>query len=596
MTASKSNPKPEIVSGLLDAPRRVLFLYLGLTLLMTFPLGWHWRSGLPGGSGDIWQNYWNFWWWKQCLLDALNPLHTSMLFFPTGTDLVFYTHSPFNQVLAMPINLLFGQAAAYNFCVFFALTLSGFGAYLLVRELTGSSAAGFLAGLVFAYFPQTLEQTLEHLNLFSLQFIPLALYFLLRWSRSMQSVDALAFGACFGLNALCSWHLGLKLALVVTPWLAWLAWKRRDSWPVFVKGMGAAAALATFLVLPLLTPMLALMADGNDYYVKDAVNRGIDPSYLLTPPFANPLFGEWVRPRYLERAYQAAGFVCYLGFVPLALAVVAIVRCGRRAWPWLGLFTLGITLALGAHLLWDGTLYGSTTLPFALLQDIPFLANLRIANRFMLVSSIALAALVGYGWAAIRAKPVWATPLVAALILAEYSWLPFPVQRIELSSLLSEVAQRPGAVLDIPFHQRNRGVHNMVAQTVHGRPISGGYLASYPPSIQAAIDGEAALQQLAAVPAPNATVQIERLRAIGFRTLVIHKYRMNSVRDNKLASVAPEALLERSALVDWEGCLMKRSELFGNNLTMLWVARRWKTTNWRSTFCDGFGAIALRDA
>ena len=545
MNSNKTTFGGQLGHGLLEAPRRVLLLYAGLTVLMTFPLAWHWRDGLPGGSGDIWQNYWNLWWWKQCLLEGLNPLHTSLLFYPAGADLAFHTHSPFNQVLAMPVNLLFGEAAAYNFCVFFALTLAGFGAYLLVRELTASSSAGFLAGLVFAYFPQTMEQTLEHLNLFSVQFIPLTLYYLLRWSRSMRSLDALAFGACFGLNALCSWHLGLKLAMVVTPWLAWLAWRRRNSWSAFAKGIGAAATLALLIVLPLLAPMLVVIGDGQDYFLKGPTNRGIDPSYLLTPTFANPLFGDWSLARYMDRRYQAAGFICFLGFFPVALALVGAVRSGRRCWPWLGLFAFGLTLALGAHLLWDGTLHGSTTLPFAFLRDIPLLANLRVANRFLILSGIALAVLAGYGWAAIRARRVWAMPVAAVLILVEYSWMPFPVQKIELSPLLANLAQRPGAILDIPFHQRNRTVLNMVAQTVHGKPISGGYLASYSPAILDAIDGEAALRQLAEVPAPDAVVEVDRLRAIGFRTIVIHKHRMDSERDKQLSSTPPEALLER---------------------------------------------------
>ena len=361
----------------------------------------------------------------------------------------------------------------------------------------------------------------------------------------MRSLDALAFGACFGLNALCSWHLGLKLAMVVTPWLAWLAWRRRNSWSAFAKGIGAAATLALLIVLPLLAPMLVVIGDGQDYFLKGPTNRGIDPSYLLTPTFANPLFGDWSLARYMDRRYQAAGFICFLGFFPVALALVGAVRSGRRCWPWLGLFAFGLTLALGAHLLWDGTLHGSTTLPFAFLRDIPLLANLRVANRFLILSGIALAVLVGYGWAAIRARRVWAMPAAAVLILVEYSWMPFPVQKIDLSPLLANLAQRPGAILDIPFHQRNRTVLNMVAQTVHGKPISGGYLASYSPAIQDAIDGEAALRQLAEVPAPDAVVEVDRLRAIGFRTIVIHKHRMDSERDKQLSSIPPEALLER---------------------------------------------------
>ena len=523
----------------------VLGTYLTLTLVMTFPLALSWRSSLPAGSGDIWQNYWNFWWWKQCLLNGWNPLHSPLLFHPFGADLAFHTHSPLNQIVAMPVNLLLGEAAAYNSCLLVALTLSGFGTYLLVRELTGSASSGFLAGLVFAYFPQTIEQTFEHLNLFSLQFIPLTLYYLLRWSRSQQAAHALAFGACFGLNTLISWHLGLKLLMLVTPWIAVLAWRNRHRWRAFLGHAFAAATLATLLVMPMVTPMIAIMVEGADYYVKGPVARGLDLSYLFTPPFANPIFGSLVTSRYLERAYQASGFACYLGIVPVALAAVGVWRQGRRAAPWAAVFFAGVVLALGAHLLWNGTRYESVPLPFAVLQWFPFLENLRVANRFLILASVGLAVLAGYGWHSLGRKPTWALPLVAVLLLAEYSWLPFPARPVNHSPLLVQIADRPGAVLDIPFHQRNRTVHNMVAQTVHGMPISGGYLSSYPPQIETAIQSEPALKQLSGIPDPTVVVDVGRLRDLGFRTVVLHKQRRQSVRAQKLASIGQEALLDR---------------------------------------------------
>lgn len=528
----------------IERPRNAALLYLALTLLMTFPLAWQWRGAIPAGAGDIWQNYWNFWWWKQCLLQGFNPLHSPLLFFPNGADLVFHTHSPFNQILAMPVNLLFGEAAAYNFCILFALTLTGFGTYLLVRELTGSAEAGVLAGIVFAYFPQTIEQTLEHLNLFSLQFIPLALYCLLRWSRSLRPIDALAFGACFGLNALCSWHLGLKLAIVVTPWMAWLAWRHRQRWREFLGGAGAAAVLAVLLVLPLLVPVLSVIADGNEYFLKQAVPRGIDPTYLLTPSYANPLLGQLVTERYLNRAYQASGFVCYLGFIPVALAASAALGAKRKAWPWLVLFAAGVVLALGAEFLWNGTWHREVTLPFAALREIPFLQNLRVANRFMILAGLGLAVLAGYGWQSLRGKPSWAFPLIAVLILVEFSWLPFPLRKVEFSPLLQDMASRPGAVLDLPFHQRSRAVGNMANQTVHGQPIGDGYLSSYPPAIDEALQGLPALSQLANLPEPDAVVDVDALRKLGFRTIVIHKDRIQSARERMLAETPPDALLE----------------------------------------------------
>ena len=539
-----TRPSPKWTQ-ILERRFAVLCTYLALTLVMTFPLALSWRSSLPAGSGDIWQNYWNFWWWKQCLLNGWNPLHSPLLFHPLGADLVFHTHSPLNQIVAMPVNLLLGEAAAYNFCLFVALTLSGFGTYLLVRELTGSASSGFLAGLVFAYFPQTVEQTFEHLNLFSLQFIPLTLFYLLRWSRSQQLAHALAFGACFGLNALASWHLGLKLLMLVAPWTAVLAWRNRHRWRAFLGHAFAAATLATLLVLPLVTPMIAIVVEGTDYYVKGPVQRGIDLSYLFTPSFANPVLGSLVTSRYLERAYQASGFVCYLGLVPVALAAVGVWRQGRRAAPWAAVFLAGLVLALGAELLWNGSRYESVTLPFAALRWFPFLENLRVANRFLILAGVGLAVLAGYGWRSLGRKPAWALPLVAVLLLTEYSWLPFPARPVKHSPLLERIAERSGAVLDIPFHQKNRTVHNMVAQTVHDRPISGGYLSSYPPEIETAIQSDPALKQLSGIPDPTAIVDVGHLRNLGFRTIVIHKDRVQSVRTQKLATLTPEELLDR---------------------------------------------------
>ncbi len=518
-------------------------LYLALTLLMTFPLAVSWRSALPAGSGDIWQNYWNFWWWKWCLLAQANPLHSPMLFYPGGTDLIFHTHSPFNQIIAMPVNLAFGEAAAYNFCVILALTLTGFGTYLLVRDLTGSPQAGFLAGLVFAYFPNLVEQTLEHPNLFSIQFIPLSLFYLLRWSRSLSMPHALAFGACFALNALCSWHLGLKLALIVVPVMIWIWWRNRARWRVCVTGAAAAAAMAVLLVLPLLVPLAASIAEGSSYYVKDPVPRGIDASYLFTASYANPVFKGWVRDRYVERNYRAAGFVCYLGFIPLILAAFGVWKGSRRSYGWLALFLVGLILALGVDPLWDGKQLAADYMPFSWLGALPLLENLRVANRFMLVAGLGLAVMAGFGWKHVGTKAKWALPLTAVLILAEYSWLPYPLQTVATSPLLQQVADRPGAVLDIPFHQRNRTVHNMVAQTVHGRPIGGGYLATYPPTIAAAIAGEPTLSALAGVPAADVAIDVERLRELGFRTVTIHKYRTQSFLARSLESLDRTDLL-----------------------------------------------------
>ena len=89
----------------------------------------------------------------------------------------------------------------------------------------------------------------------------------------------------------------------------------------------------------------------------------------------------------------------------------------------------------------------------------------------------------------------------------------------------------------------------MVDQAVHGRPISGGYLSSYPPEVEARLRNEPALASLAGLPEPDAVVDVKRLRELGFGTIVIHKYRLQSHRNRLLDALRPDDLLERKRIL-----------------------------------------------
>ena len=114
---------PSRLHGHLQSPWKVATAFLLLAVLMTFPLVLDFTGSLPAGAGDIWQNHWNFWWWKTALLDlGRSPAHFSpYIFHPTGAKLIFHTHSPFNMLVALPITATLGPTAAYNFCVILSL-------------------------------------------------------------------------------------------------------------------------------------------------------------------------------------------------------------------------------------------------------------------------------------------------------------------------------------------------------------------------------------------------------------------------------------------------------------------------------------------
>jgi hypothetical protein len=534
-------PQPSRLAAWLDRPGAVLWLFLALTVAMTWPLVIEFTSSLPAGSGDVRQNFWNFWWWKKSLLGLQqHPYWTQYLFFPTGVSLIFYTHSSFNMLLALPITVLLGPAAAYNFCVLFALTLAGWGAYLLVREITGDARAGMLAGLVFSYFPQHIEQTLEHLNLFSIEFIPLALLYFLRVCRQGGRKNAVLLGVFFAFNTLCSWHLGLKLLLTLLPLGVWQLIRPSRPRAGLLRDWAVAALLAAVIVLPAVSPLITEAFSAEEpYYRKPDTNRGIDPVYLVIPPFANPLWGHLAAGAYIDRAYQAAGFMCYLGFVPLGLAALALFRRARGAgyWAVFGLVTL--ILAVGSHPFWNGHLYENITLPFALLQQIPVLDLMNVANRFLILTSLALAILAALGWTRLRAQTDGRFLLLAGLLVLEYLWLPFPMRATGISPIYQQLkaSARQGAILDIPFNQRSRSSDDMMAQTVHERPIGGGYHSTYPPEPQRFIDQDPMLSQLVGVPKLVRPIDRDHLLELGFDTVVLHKHRLESYRRKLLEHV-----------------------------------------------------------
>jgi hypothetical protein len=135
---------------------------------MTWPLAANLTTHVPSGDNDLWQTYWNFWWWKEALVDRhQSPYQTDMIFQPEGASLGLHTHSAANMLWTLPINAWLGIPAAMNSALLAGFVLAAFGTYLLAREYVRAPQAAFVAGLVAAFTPNHVEHSLEHLNLSS---------------------------------------------------------------------------------------------------------------------------------------------------------------------------------------------------------------------------------------------------------------------------------------------------------------------------------------------------------------------------------------------------------------------------------------------
>ncbi|MFT5441618.1 MAG: hypothetical protein ACI8W3_000659 [Myxococcota bacterium] len=508
----------------------ILAIYLGLTVLFTWPLVPQMATHLPHGSNDIWQNYWNFWWWREALFElGTNPYWTAYQFHPYGASLALHTHSTFNQIVGLPINLALGPIAALNFTTLLGFFLSGVAAHHLAFEISKNRSAAYLAGLIFAFFPHHFEQSLEHLNLSSLQFLPWVALYGMRTFRGGTRRDTVLFGVVFALNTLACLHYAL-FTLFILPWL-WAVDCFRERYAVVelrnISGRLVAAGAVTLLIMaPFLTAML-LQAD-LETYAKTTIDKGIDFAFLWLPSDHNPILGMLTSSFYeTHRAYPSLGSQAYLGYTVLFLACIAWVRSpkDRNVVAWSLVFGSSLLLSLGANPTFAGEAVG-IKLPHALFEHIPVLKGLRVANRFIVISMLALSVLASIGFVQAFAQRRGAALVCFLLISFEYLWLPYPMQRVEALPILERIAdEATGAVLDIPYSDHGLSAPNLAYQIQHGRPIIGGYI-SVAPRGDAFLGRDPVLRQLAGlVPHVPRRIDIEHFRSLGISHVVMHKDR-----------------------------------------------------------------------
>jgi hypothetical protein len=236
-----------------------------------------------------------------------------------------------------------------------------------------------------------------------------------------------------------------------------------------------------------------------------------------------------------------------MGIVPVLLAAAALRRHradpGVRQWTVIGL--VFFVWALGPHLKAFGMNTGMI-LPQVMLRYIPIVNNVRMPGRAMVVVTLGLAALASVFIARWRPSAIGRRAALAALaifLVVESVPSPFPVVRLAVPPLYQTLRDRPeaGAVLELPLGIRDgfgsRGSFNEMQfyyQTVHGRPLVGGYLSRLPRSVVAAYASDPLLNALLdlserdgriAVGAtlPSERIAAERLRADGIAFVMLDR-------------------------------------------------------------------------
>lgn len=227
-----------------------LLLFAALTAYHTWPLA-EAPSRRIHGNGDAVFSLW-----------AINELSYRLVhepaqpmdgnaFHPFRGALAMLDHNFTSALLVAPL----AEAGVdglllYNVIVLSSFVLSGFFTFLLVRRLTGSNAAGLIAGCGFAFGSYRVLHVPQS-HLLATQWLPLALLLLDRYLERPNWGRWTAFAMSAIALALTSWHLAVIGAVGVAIVSLWSMAALREGVSVRLRGLVLVTVLCAAVLLPL---------------------------------------------------------------------------------------------------------------------------------------------------------------------------------------------------------------------------------------------------------------------------------------------------------------------------------------------------------
>lgn len=435
---------------------------------------------------------WNLWWTAGWIEGKHPLLHCHMLHHPFGISLDRHTLTTANGILAWPLTRTAGCLPAHNLLIVFHAFFTAFTMFLLARVFHAHRWAAVIAALIFTWWPARMMHAGVHLNLASTGWLCLTLYLVARGIQRDQWRWFFAAGITTAATGASSWHLLLSLILLIPVIAVSVPDRRPPGWKRL--GRILLTLVTGLLVLtPLIVPLVQPDPDIRDRSMEEKESYSIPPLHHIVPPVKSQVFSNTVRSFYMNRSGNVIETTGYIGISVLILALISAFR-STRADRWL--LAGAIVMVI---LSWGPTLHifnRSIPMPYRWLDGIPGIGAGRTPGRFMIPAGLLLALIAGRTITRYRDR----MPLVLVILvsLATVELCPEPMDLLYFQQAVEQnpwvdlnrqktYAGTDGAILEIPNDWTNR--YYLLAQTVHERPITTGFVARIPETVFQRIDG-----------------------------------------------------------------------------------------------------------
>ena len=486
----------------------IILIFIGLTVIMTWPVSANFDSEIAGqGIGDPLHMLWRFWMIKFSLENGLDPFNTNLIFYPDGINTL--QHNIFSTGVAYFLQSFFSIELTWNIIWLSSFVLGGYSCFLLARKLTGNFIASIIAGIIFTFSTYHFAHGLVHIGLTVIFWIPIFVLFLYRTSESKSVLNPILAGVFLFLVSTSHFYYSYYMILFAIIFLVFNYVKRTElTKSQYIKNTLIFIIVSILLVSLIVLPSLGSISESykhRDISEHSFFSLSLEYIFVPAPLHSIHSFSDYVIPQSIYEIAQiqynphALEWLVYLGFGSLILSGLAIYWNWRRSliqfWCIVGgfflLFSLGPELKIFVELT-------GIPLPYQLLYQVPGLDFFRAPARFIIIVILATAILSAFGISNISkkfnlkpSKQMILGCCIAVIILVELSVIPYPTTELSIHEIYDTIAndERNIAVLEAPIGgYGDIGMYSNEAyqyyQTVHKKPIIGGFEVHVPTDIQ----------------------------------------------------------------------------------------------------------------
>jgi hypothetical protein len=321
MTDSLQVPPSRSILSARIWPVLVVCLFVGLTMVFTYPLWVHPTKAVLWHGSDTELFAWTLSWDVHALTHHPWSIFEANIYYPQAHTLGYSENLIGSALLAAPAILLTGNPIlGINSVSILTTLLCGLGAYWLARRLGASRSAAVVAGIVFGFAPPRFLR-LGQLHLGAVQWIPFGLAALTGYFDTGRRRDLWLAAAFFSLEALSSGHGAVFLVIAMLGLTAYrLIRGLRIDAVRRIRDLGVVGAL---LLLPAVLVVIEYQLVRHDV----GLTRTLDD--WVRTNFASFL----TSPTYVDRTLNARFLVggdlpmadLFPGYLPLLLAPLAFL-------------------------------------------------------------------------------------------------------------------------------------------------------------------------------------------------------------------------------------------------------------------------------